>query len=311
MTAPLAILCYHRVMPDAARSGAGWPYFARGTAVSLTAFTRQIEALATRFAFVDEAAVRAWAMGREDFQRPSVWITFDDGYADVDTSAAPVLAAVSAPAAVFVTTCTLATPPRALAADRWYAALVRARWRHGVLAVGGACWSFDLDRPEDRARLVDGPERRHCLQAPMAEQQEILCALAEVLDASTEPQADLYLSVEALHRLAQQQGISIGGHGATHRPLSRLDGPVLASELAAMQRDFEHHALPRPAAFAYPDAAWSESTEAAVRASGHDLGLLLGNVLAQRQPLRLCRFLVPDDPRWVERVLVPAMGGTA
>ena len=56
---------------------------------------------------------------------------------------------------------------------------------------------------------------------------------------------------------------------------------------------------------------WSELAEAGVRASGHDLGLLLGNVLAQREPLRLCRFLVPEDPRWVERVLVPAMGGAA
>lgn len=310
MTAPLAILCYHRVMPDTARSGAGWPYFARGTAVSLTAFTRQIEALASRFALVDDAAVRAWATGREDFQRPSVWITFDDGYADVEASAAPVLAAVGAPAAVFVTTCTLATPPRALAADRWYAALVRSRRRHGVLAVEGARWSFDLDRPEDRARLVDGPERRHYLQAPAAEQHAILCALAEVLDGSTEPQAELYLSVEAVRGLARQ-GMSIGGHGATHRPLARLDGPMLALELAAMQRDFEHHELPRPAAFSYPDAAWSEPAEAAVRASGHELGLLLGNVLAQRDPLRLCRFLVPDDPRWVERVLVPAMKGAA
>jgi peptidoglycan/xylan/chitin deacetylase (PgdA/CDA1 family) len=310
MTAPLAILCYHRVLPDAARNGAGWPYFARGTAVSLTAFTRQIEALATRLAFVDEAAVRAWATGREDFQRPSVWITFDDGYADVEVSAAPVLAAVSAPAAVFVTTCTLATPPRALAADRWYAALVRAQRRHGVFAVDGVRWSFDLDRPEDRARLVGGPERRYCLHAPAVEQHAMLCALAEALDAPIEPDADLYLSAEALHMLVQQ-GMSIGGHGATHRPLSRLDGPRLASELAAMQRDFEHHALPRPAAFAYPDAAWSAPAEAAVRVSGHDLGLLLGNTLAQREPLRLGRFLVPDDPRWVERVLVPAMGGAA
>jgi peptidoglycan/xylan/chitin deacetylase (PgdA/CDA1 family) len=308
MTAPLAILCYHRVMPDTARSGEGWPYFARGTAVSITTFVRHIEALATRFSMVDEAAVRRWATGQEDFRRPSVWITFDDGYADVEASAAPVHAAVRAPATVFITTCTLATPPRALAADRWYATLVRARRRHGVLVVGESRWSFDLGRPEDRARLVDGPERRHCLQAPAAEQHAILCALAEALDAPTEPRAELYLSVEALRRLARQ-GISIGGHGATHRPLSRLDGPMLDSELADMLRDFEHHELPRPAALAYPDAAWSEPAEAAVRASGHALGLLLGNVPAPREPLRLCRFLVPDDPCWVEQVLVPVMGG--
>jgi peptidoglycan/xylan/chitin deacetylase (PgdA/CDA1 family) len=176
--------------------------------------------------------------------------------------------------------------------------------------VGASRWRFDLDRRDDRARLIDGPERRHCLQATAAEQHAILHALAEVLDAPIEPQANLYLSVEALRQLARQ-GMSIGGHGATHRPLSRLDGPKLASELADMLRDFERHELPHPAAFAYPDAAWSEPAEFAVRASGHALGLLLGNVPAQRDPLRLCRFLVPDEPCWVERVLVPAMGGSA
>jgi peptidoglycan/xylan/chitin deacetylase (PgdA/CDA1 family) len=133
MTAPLAILCYHRVMPDTARHGAGWPYFARGTAVSITTFARQVEALAARFALLDETTARAWAHGHHAFQRPSVWITFDDGYAEFEAHAAPVLMLACAPASLFITTCTLATPPRPLAADRWYAALVRARRRRGML----------------------------------------------------------------------------------------------------------------------------------------------------------------------------------
>lgn len=306
MTAPLAILCYHRVMPDAARQGHGWPYFARGTAVSLTSFERQIEALITRFAFMDEAAVRAWASGRQEIERPSVWITFDDGYADVDAHAAPVLGAAGAPASVFITTCTLATPPHALAADRWYMALVHAHRHRGVLAIGEQRWDFDLDRPEDRARLVDGPERRRCLRAAPAEQHAILATLGEALDAPTEPQPGLYMSPEVLRRLSRQ-GLSIGAHGATHAPLQDLEACALASELDAMDHDFERYALPRPAAFAYPDAGWSVQAETMVSARGYDLGLLLGDQVARRSPMRLCRFLVPDEPRWVEEVLLPAM----
>ncbi|ACY15449.1 polysaccharide deacetylase family protein [Haliangium ochraceum] len=309
MTSPLAILCYHRVVPEATR-GQAWPYFARGTAVTVESFTRQVAALAARFAFADEASVHAWAVDGVRLRRPHVWMTFDDGYRDVEDHAAPVLCAAGAPATVFVTSCTLATPPQALAADRWYAALTGARRRRGSLALGRDRWQFDLTRPRDRARLVDGPERRRCLDAPAAERDAILDALSEALDARAAPASDLYLSADALRRLARR-GIALGAHGATHRPLPRLHDQGLADELADMQAAFAAHGLPRPSALAYPDGAWSASAEDAVRASGHALGLLLGDAPARPEALRLSRYLVPDQPDWVERVLAPALEAAA
>jgi peptidoglycan/xylan/chitin deacetylase (PgdA/CDA1 family) len=306
MNGQLAILCYHRVMPDVARTGDGWPYFLRGTAVSVTTLARQIAQLARRFAIIDEAAVSAWARGQGELERPSVWITFDDGYNDILEHAMPALAGSHATASVFVTACTLATLPRALPADRWYAALARAQRRRGVLEVGGTRWAFDLDRAEDRARFVDGPERRRCLRARPAEQDSILGALCEALDASDVPAAGLYVSGEGLRQLVQR-GWSVGAHGATHTPFPVLGSSELASEFNEMESIFARHSLPRPASLAYPDAAWSVEAEAVVAERGYRMGLLLGDQRAQRSPLRLCRFIVPDEPRWVEQVLLPAL----
>ncbi|AGP36433.1 polysaccharide deacetylase family protein [Sorangium cellulosum] len=307
MTGQLAVLCYHRVLPDADRTGDGWPYFSRGTAVSLSSFSRQVEQLVQHVTLVDEAAVSAWADGRTELDAPSAWITFDDGYADVVEHAAPVLAAVDAAASVFVSTCTLATPPRALPADRWYSALARARRRRGTLVVGGHRWVFDLNLPDDRARLVDGPERRRCLRAPEEERDAILATLGEALDAPAEPSRRLYLLTEELRGLVRRDW-SIGAHGATHRPFPVLDPPALTAELDQVDQVFARHGFPRPAALAYPDAAWSEGAEGIVATHGYRLGLLLGNQVTPRQPLRICRFVVPDEPRWVEQTLLPALG---
>ncbi|WP_044243186.1 polysaccharide deacetylase family protein [Chondromyces apiculatus] len=308
MSGKLAILCYHRVLRDDARADEGWPYFLRGTAVSLSTFTRQMAQLTRRLALVDEERVRAWALGRTDLARPSAWITFDDGYKDIIEHVAPVLAASDLPASVFVTTCTLATPPRALPADCWYGALLGAQRRQGVLTVNGSPWTFDLARADDRARLVDGPERRHYLRASPAEQSAILASLCAALHAGGGDPPGLYMSGDDLRALLRR-GWTIGAHGATHAPFQTLSSSELATELAAVQSTFSRQGLPRPTTLAYPDAGWSSDAEAVVAAYGYTAALLLGDRRAEKDPLRLPRFLVPDDPCWIEQVLVPALEG--
>ncbi|AKT38312.1 polysaccharide deacetylase family protein [Chondromyces crocatus] len=308
MSPPLAILSYHRVLPDTGPLAEGWPYVRRGTAVSLGSFARQIEQLTRHCALVDEATVCAWAHGQAELERPSVWLTFDDGYRDVVDHALPVLDASGVTATVFVTTCTLEAPPGALPADRWYAALTRARQSRGELAVNGSRWSFDLSQTDDRMRLVDGPERRHFLYASQDEQASILRALGHALGGPTEPAAGLYLSGEALRRLVQR-GWTVGAHGATHTPFPVLTSAALAAEFDDQESAFARHGLPRPTALAYPDAAWSAAAEAELTRRGYRTALLLGDRRAQKLPLRLGRFLVPDDPHWVQRVLLPALEG--
>ena len=77
----VAILAYHSISDAPVE-----------TAVAPAEFDRQLRALAARgYRFVPLASVAAWVAGRETIPRKAVAITFDDGYADFETAALPIL----------------------------------------------------------------------------------------------------------------------------------------------------------------------------------------------------------------------------
>src|ERR1700689_2251180 len=100
----LTILCYHRILRESDRHGAGRPYFLRGTAVSETNFAAQILSVVEHFDVLTESDVLDWLDGKRELHRRSCWITFDDGYQDVIERAAPILSQRHLSATMFVTT---------------------------------------------------------------------------------------------------------------------------------------------------------------------------------------------------------------
>lgn len=91
--APVCGLFYHRVANDTPN---GWT-------ISESRFARQIDWLASRFDVVSLAEARRRIV-EHDSPRPSVVITFDDGYADNMHFAAPLLVERGLPFTYFVTT---------------------------------------------------------------------------------------------------------------------------------------------------------------------------------------------------------------
>ncbi len=88
----VSILCFHSIS-DAPQE----------TSIPPGQFTRYLEALrAHGFAFVRLSDILAWHKGGNDIPRRAVAITFDDGYADVETAALPILKRFKAPATLFV-----------------------------------------------------------------------------------------------------------------------------------------------------------------------------------------------------------------
>jgi len=230
MSAGLTILCYHRVLPDAELHGNGRPYFLRGTAVSIGAFRAQLAALCASFEIVAEADVLAWLAGERVFVRPACWLTFDDGYADVLSHAAPILAELGAPATAFIATDVL--DGGMLPADRWYAVLNKATRRRGTLEGGGTRWSFDLDSPPDYARLVDGPERRRYLaRTTKPERETLLGEFAAAVGAPVPRSLDgLYMGGTSLRALVDA-GWSVGSHTQSHPFLPLLADDGMDAEL--------------------------------------------------------------------------------
>lgn len=297
------ILCYHRVFEPAALTARGWPYRQRGTAVSTDVLAAQIEGLTTWFDVLPPCA--APGNLRASGGRPRCWITFDDGYRDTLEAARPILAAHGVTASAFVTTCTLDTPPTALPADRWYAALTNATRRRGILRVGDSDWRFDLDDANDRSRFVDGPERRLFMRSTAAQQAETLAALGEALGARTQPPEATYLSGDELRTLVGE-GWAVGAHGATHAPFTTLDRAAVEAELRAVAATVRSVGVPQPSVFAWPDGAASSEGAAALTSHRYRMALALGDrVASDEDSMRVPRFLVPNSATWVEDVLLP------
>lgn len=296
-----AILCFHRVMPAARREGADAPYFERQTALALDRFQALLDALERRDAVLPASALLAWTGEAAWPERPGVILTFDDGYADVLDVAAPELRRRGLTALLCVTTAAASGAQAGLPVDHWYAAL------------------RGLDRAEDRARFIDGPEKRAFVRAPPEVQREMLARLRGALGASSAPTTANAPDEPALPPLLDAAGLAalsqagwwLGAHGDTHALLPELDAPGAAAELARCRRFFADHGLPAPAILAYPDGATCPRTEALAAAAGFRIGLALGSrfATAEDPPLRLPRLIPTNDPGWFERRLAPLFTG--
>lgn len=293
MRPALGVLCYHRVFQsdDEGR----WPYLERGTAVRASVLAQQLDDV-SRFADVvgEDVALDVLAR-RRILDRPAVWFTFDDGYRDIK-HALPLVRA----ATVFVTTC---SATRLLPADAWYAVLLAAKRTSGHLDLGLGAFEFDLSTASGRARLVNGPERRAFLRSDHATQSTTVERLSLQLDASVS--AELPYATDAELRAAVGAGWSVGSHGVTHTPFDTLAPDALESEAATSRVLLR--AFGNVRSIALPDGS-AVATEL-LRHVGYECVLGLGDapcvVGGEVQP----RFLVPDDPTWVNRVLKPALTG--
>jgi len=303
MSARLVILCFHRVLPTEAPSA--WPYFLRGTAVTPTCLRAQLAALARHGDFVEPHA--PLDPRDADPRRLRYWLTFDDGYVDTLRHARPLLDEVGAAATAFVTT-GAALGELTLPADRWYATLTSAQRGVGVVRWDGVTFDADLTGCEGRARLAHSPERRAYLEAGSAAQEEMLAALATALGASPTPRERLYLDRADLDAL-RAAGWSVGGHGATHALLPALSAPELHRELSEMEAGLRRLGEMAPVGFAYPDGQASSEARAALEQRGCPFAVVLGDehAGAGTDRLRLPRYIVPNEPDWVERVLVPRL----
>lgn len=266
----LTIACFHRVV-DASSSEAQ-PYLLRGSALTTDAFDRQLQHLTETFDIVSEEVATAYLRGHHALTRPSCWLTFDDGYRDNLTHAAPLLTARGLTATLFVTTGILQSP-WLLPVDRWYRALTHATRRQGTLAdFDLPAWSFDLDRADDLLRLITGPEKRRFVEALPQRQEDLLQHLEDALLPTPPQDCDLYLTPAELHAL-KELGWSIGNHTRHHSLLPRLAPADVLLEVSVAASDLRAIGIEPNPWLAWPDGALDLSTSQLLRAHQDELAL--------------------------------------
>lgn len=231
------VLMYHRV--------AAVPSDPYGLAVHPSRFAEQVEHLLARRCVVPLAEL----VGPGAATR--VAITFDDGYADNATAAAPVLAAAGLPATYFITTGRLGG--RSFWWDRLAAALLGPHPLPDGLDVdlGGRPLWLALDDAPARETALRFLHRRLRPLPPDALQATV-DALLEQLAVPPAPADELSMTEAQLRELAAAPLVEIGGHTRTHLQLAGQAEALQRREICGSVEDLRALLGLPVTSFAYP-----------------------------------------------------------
>lgn len=232
----LSIMIFHRVLPVAD------PFLASDP--DATQFAALMGAVREHFSPL------ALSEGLERLRRNSlppraICVTFDDGYADNLTVAAPILKRLEIPATVFV--CSGYLDGRAMWNDR----ICEAVRRFPGDALDLRDYGFgihDLTDAGRRAELIEHLLRRLKYRPPQERE-----GVADDLAARHAPDmSSPMLTREQVRQLAAT-GIEVGGHTITHPILALTDERAAYDEIAHNKEDLEHLLGERLRFFAYPN----------------------------------------------------------
>ena len=244
-TVSVPVLTFHRVNDD------GDPFFAAmGTGV----FAARIEHIARHYTVLPiEELVERLREGRAPAN--GLALTFDDGYRDTLTHAAPILARHGVPATIYLTTGYVGTPE-----TPWYdlLALGLKTTRRDAVSLA-AHETLALGSTAERLRALEAT-LRHMKGLPDCERRRLVDRLVHDLDpVAPEDRKRLMLSwdeVDALRGL----GFAIGAHTVHHPILSRVQPEAAWGEIHGSKVTIEKMLGMPVRGFAYPNGGADDYT---------------------------------------------------
>jgi len=242
------VLTFHRVNDE------GDPFF---PATPTALFERWMAFLA-RTHVVRPVEELVELMERGSLPPRALAITFDDGYRDSLTHAAPILARHRLPATIFLSTGFIET-----ADVPWFDRLAVA-FKATPLATWAAPWgTASLATPSDRLAALDRA-LLHLKRLPDADRERSVQALLEAFGV-TDPRLfkNAMLTWDDVHALAGL-GFTVGAHTVSHPILSRLEREPARAEIAGSRAAIEAACGRAPRAFAYPNGGPDDYTPAVV-----------------------------------------------
>lgn len=257
------VLTFHGVTADPPRNICNY----EGLHLHLPVFARLMEHVARHYRAVPLARIADWLEGKSAAPERAVVVTFDDGFRNVLTTAAPVLRKLGIPATLFVAT-DFVFDGKMLWTDRLLSALALTDAAQLTIEWGNETRTLDL-----RGDLRKIEANRSLLAACKALPQRERVAMVERVIAqlgvaeSRLPGAwvdQRPLEATELKRLPEL-GIEVGSHTCSHPIVSRLDDSDMKRELEESRRRIEG-AVGRPCIeFAYPNGGVGDFDERAQR----------------------------------------------
>ena len=253
---PCIILTYHRFVDNRSI------YLSKGPVMhhEIMEFEKEIMYLKQHYHIVsiDEAVHRI--KKKLGFSRPSVVLTFDDGYLDNYTLAYPVLKKYGVPATIYLTAGLIGTSERTWP-DQIELALIETRQdrlNHPAL-FDGKPMAISSKTEKEKVCLDIG----QCLKALPNEQRRHI--VTDILDSlgvngGTERAPRVMLNWEEVRKMAQD-GITFGSHSFTHPILSRMPVEKAKEEIFKSKKILEEHLGVEVKHFAFPNGGENDFSE--------------------------------------------------
>ncbi len=284
-------LCYHGVLSD----DTPWDDPRTNIAVSATHFERQMQELRRHWRPISLTELDECLRTGQNLPDYAVFVSFDDGFENNLSVAAPILKKYGIPATVFVTTGLIGTENTI-----WPLELMERiiQWRHPEFVP-----DFFLPDDEKMRQEIAAMFVHHIKSMPFLEQQQIMKTSRQHGDFQiNEPwQRQLYKMLDwGGVRELQKQGVEIGAHTVTHGNLARQTAEEVFEELRRSKQEIEQNLGTDCFSVAYPfgdQCAFNDSVVETVRNLGFRIGVTLchGRNAVLPDPLRLNRLCVTGD----------------
>ena len=254
----LLVLCYHSVISDDAP-----PDSRTNIAVTSHQFESQLQILQSRWKPISLAELDAALQGNTELPDYSVFVTFDDGFRNNVTHAAPLLRQYDIPAIMFLTSGLTGTT------DMLWTQEVVERQRHLRSDVVKIRSTSELKRLPNAERLAYLDELR---------------ANSELV-INSDWQRELYTLMDWDEvRQWRSFGIDIGTHTVSHPILSSLSPDEVRQQLAACKTKIEQETGTPCFAIAYPNGGEADFN-AEIMDECRKLGFRIGfNLFGRRNP---------------------------
>lgn len=286
VSVPLVVLIYHRVIE--------LPSDPQMLAVRPDRFRQQLQAL--KAAFEIRRFEQSWA----DIQRPTVVITFDDGYADNLEYALPILEDLGIPATFFI-----ATGYVGGSRELWWDELERSLLHSSGGKVLNRVGAVELNRMYDCAQARERETLYQFLHPRLKtlsvkEREASMAELASLMIGIPEPRSSYrVLTAPELAQLAASPMATVGAHTVCHQPLSSLSVEEQREEIELSRMQLQEWTGRPVPVFSYPFGAktdYTPETVALCRQAGFSRVAANYPAVVRRwtDPYQIPRFLVRD-----------------
>jgi len=255
---PCIILLYHRIVDDSSK------YLKKGAAVHhhIKDFKREITYFKRNFQILSMDEVVDHIKLGKGFKRPSIAITFDDGYLDNYTLAYPVLKKHGVPATIYLTTGLVGTPD-GIWTEQIGLAFLETKKDYFNFSVLLGDKTIPIKTKEEKEQANSEVSETLKLR-PDDERRELIQKLFEKLEVSEKSGRHfgerMMLNWEEVQKM-RKDGMTIGSHSHTHPILSQMSSEQAKDEILNSKKVVEKNVDIKVKHFSFPNGREEDFSE--------------------------------------------------